>query len=154
VLIVPVPASATYALRHSVLRPHQTLAEMAFAGDDLATSRHLGACPDDDTPPVGVASIYQNPAPPEFVPAHPLLASSKAFQLRGMATDPTVRGTGVGGGLLIACFAHATILGGNIFWCNARTSVRGFYEHHGLEAFGDEYHPPGIGPHVFMWRLL
>jgi predicted GNAT family N-acyltransferase len=66
-----------------------------------------------------------------------------------MATDPE-RGRGTGGALLRACVDHARHEGGTRVWCNARTPARGFYEHAGFVAEGEEFALPDIGPHYLM----
>ena len=160
-LIKPIPAAATHALRHSVLRPHQTLAEMAFEGDDDERTMHFGAMerPTEAAGEVGgevvgVASVYCKAPSSLYLGAHVMLAGPQAWQLRGMATHPRVRGMGAGGMVLERCIAAVAERGGEVFWCNARVGVRGFYERFGLTVFGEEFTPPGIGPHVFMYRVL
>jgi ribosomal protein S18 acetylase RimI-like enzyme len=71
-----------------------------------------------------------------------------------MATDPSIRGSGWGRRLLLACLAHAATNGGTVMWCNARTEALPFYEQLDFRLFGEEYTPPGLGPHRFMWRPL
>jgi predicted GNAT family N-acyltransferase len=128
-------------LRQRVLRPHQTVAEQVFAGDDDPRAAHFAAY-DDDGVVIGIASMT-----PEGGPG--------AFRVRGMATDPERgRGTGAGGALLMACLDHARAAGATRVWCNARTPARGFYERHGFVAQGEEFELPDIGPHLVMSRPL
>ncbi|HET6506780.1 MAG TPA: GNAT family N-acetyltransferase [Baekduia sp.] len=127
-------------LRQRVLRPHQTIEEQVFAGDDDPRAAHFAAYPDDDDAEhaIGIASIT-----PEGGPG--------AFRVRGMATDPERgRGTGAGGALLLACLEHAREQGATRVWCNARTPARGFYERYGFVAEGAEFELPEIGPHHVM----
>jgi RluA family pseudouridine synthase len=144
IAIRPISAAETRPLRRSVLRPHQTEAELAYAGDDAPATLHLGAFLGDAL--VGVASIYREPPPSETDPGD--------WRLRGMATAPEIRGTGAGALLLQRCLDHARAAGGTRFWCNARTPAAGFYRRHGLETRGEAFDLPGIGPHFFMWRKL
>lgn len=153
-LIVPIPAAATHRLRQSVLRPHQPIEEMAFDGDLDPDTIHFGALETPGSAPLAIASIYRKSPPESFLPAHPALATNAAWQLRGMATDPSIRGRGFGGQLLLHCLTHAAAHRGSIFWCNARTAYRGFYNHYGLQTFGPEFTPQGIGPHFFMFTPL
>lgn len=127
-------------LRQRVLRPHQTVAEQVFAGDDDPRAAHFAAYAgaDADSEVIGIASIT-----PEGGPG--------AFRVRGMATDPEHgRGTGVGGALLMACLDHARAEGATRVWCNARTPARGFYERYGFVTEGEEFELPEIGPHHVM----
>lgn len=127
-------------LRQRVLRPHQTVAEQVFEGDDHPQAAHFAAFDDaaGDADPIGIASIT-----PEGEPG--------AWRVRGMATDPERgRGTGAGGALLTACLDHARAAGATRVWCNARTPARGFYERYGFVAEGEEFALPRIGPHYVM----
>lgn len=131
---------AVRPLRQRVLRPHQTVAEQVYAGDDDPRAAHFAAFAGDaaDAEPVGIATIT-----PEGGPG--------AFRVRGMATDPDRgRGTGAGGALLMACLDHARACGATRVWCNARTPARGFYERYGFAAEGEEFELPDIGPHFLM----
>lgn len=129
-------------LRRRVLRPHQTVAEQVYDGDDAPRAAHFAAYDDHDVV-VGIASITPEPFPGG--------ASPGDFRVRGMATDPERgRGTGAGGALLTACLDHARAEGGTRAWCNARTPARGFYERFGFVAEGDEFTLPSIGPHFLM----
>lgn len=113
-----------------------------FPGDELETTRHFGAFLSDGTQ-VGVASIYPAPLPeaPEI---------SGAWQLRGMATLPEVRGQGAGRALLQACMEAARAEGGTLLWCNARTGALDFYRKYGLTVVGEEFDIPTVGPHFRM----
>lgn len=134
-------------LRQRVLRPHQTVEDQVYAGDDAPGAAHFAAY-DDDNVVVGIASITPEPFPGESATTTP---DNSDFRVRGMATDPERgRGTGAGGALLRACVEHARREGAMRVWCNARTPARGFYEHAGFVAEGEEFTLPGIGPHYLM----
>lgn len=135
-----VAAERTRALRQSVLRPHQQASELLYPGDDWDESGHFAVILDDRI--VGVASVY--PMGPDGG------RSTTVWRLRGMATAPSIRGTGAGRRLFEATVAHARANGGCHYWCNARTTAVGFYERMGMHTVGDEFHPPGIGPHFVM----
>jgi GNAT superfamily N-acetyltransferase len=121
--IRPITAAETRLLRHSVLRPHQTLEQLVFPGDDAPDSLHVGAFMDGEL--VGIASVSRDPLPGE--------SDARAWRLRGMATVEKVRGMGCGRALVEACVAHASIQGGTLLWCNGRTSAMGFYRALGFE---------------------
>jgi GNAT superfamily N-acetyltransferase len=144
--VARVGAEVVRPLRQRVLRPHQTVAEQVYAGDDDPRAAHFAAYADEDDgdgEPVGIASITPEPHPGDGGPGD--------FRVRGMATDPERgRGTGAGGALLLACLDHARAHGGTRVWCNARTPARGFYERCGFAVEGEEFELPGIGPHYVM----
>jgi predicted GNAT family N-acyltransferase len=142
VMIRPIASSDTRPLRQLALRPHQALADLGYDGDDAEGTFHLGAFAGDRL--VGVISVYRQ--------AHPAHAHPVPYRIRGMATHPDVRGTGLGGRLLAAALERCG--GGTHIWCNARTPACGFYERYGFSRRGDEFDLPGIGPHFYMERQL
>jgi len=144
-----IAAAETIAVRWPVLRPGFPRETAVFDGDDAATTLHFGAFDGDML--LGVASIYLVPCP-EKIPAQPDV--SRAFQLRGMATLPEVRGAGFGKALLDACVAAARKNGAAILWCNARTSAADFYAKNGWRIVGAEFDIPTVGPHFRMWIVL
>jgi GNAT superfamily N-acetyltransferase len=150
VRVARVEAAVVRPLRQKVLRPHQTVAEQVYEGDDAAGAGHFAAFLDDDGDQVvGIASITPEPFPGAGG------ARAGDWRIRGMATDPDVgRGLGAGGALLRACLAWARDAGAARVWCNARSPVRGFYEREGFVVEGDEFTLPGIGPHFLMWLDL
>lgn len=152
-MIRPIRHDQAYPLRRSVLRPDAPPHLLARPGDQDPDTGHYGAFDDSGTL-VGIASVFRAPAPGEYAPLHAALAGSGAWQLRGMATAPLARGRGHGARVLEACITHARDRGGEVFWCHARIGARGFYEKCGLCAAGDVYEIAGIGPHVWMWRVI
>ena len=77
----------------------------------------------------------------------------EAYQLRGMATAPAMRGHGVGRELL--SFAEAWLAaetGIRRLWCNARVEAIGFYERLGWVAVSEEFDVPTVGLHRLMVR--
>jgi GNAT superfamily N-acetyltransferase len=152
VRVVRVSADVLRPLRQAVLRPHQTLDDQVFAGDDAPEAGHFAAFADgDDTgeAPIGIASITPEPFPGAGGPR------PGDWRVRGMATDPDRgRGLGAGSALLAACLDHARRHGGRRAWCNARTPARGFYERAGFVAEGEEFELAAIGPHFLMWMDL
>lgn len=135
-----IAARETWTLRQRVLRPHQRLEEMNFPGDSAPDTVHFGAF--DGPRLVGIASLYRAPMKG--------YDDGRAWQLRGMATDATVRGKGFGDVLMRRCVEHVIAAGGVLLWCNARVSALGFYERHGLKTVGEPFELPGIGPHNVM----
>ncbi|MCP3856182.1 MAG: GNAT family N-acetyltransferase [Actinomycetia bacterium] len=132
-------------LRHSVLRTGQPESSTYFGGDDQPGAAHLGVR-DVSGELIGIATIH--PAPSR------LEGTTPAWRLRGMATAPTARGTGVGGLLLRRALTEAVARGARLIWCHARVPVVGFYENAGLVARGDVFDEPGIGPHQYLSLTL
>jgi L-alanine-DL-glutamate epimerase-like enolase superfamily enzyme/predicted GNAT family N-acyltransferase len=143
----PVLAADVWPVRHQVLRPGQPAELCSYPEDDRPGSRHFAALHEGRM--VGAASVYHEDPPAEF--AVPGLKQDRGWRLRGMATVDEVRGTGAGGALLRTALTHAVLAGAQGVWCNARTSVAGFYYRHGFHTVGDEFEMPGIGPHCFMY---
>lgn len=122
ITVVEISASDTHPLRTSVLRRGTVSSEVTFDGDEHGF--HLGAF--DGAALIGISSWL----PLEHAPG---------FRLRGMATDPTRRGEGIGAHLLTAGVAIATDRGATVVVANARVSALGFYLRHGFETVGDVY---------------
>jgi GNAT superfamily N-acetyltransferase len=132
-----VEPALTRPLRQRVLRPHESLEELAsheppgvhavgaFAGGELIAVGFV--CPDGE--------------PGEW-------------RVRGMATAPEHRGRGVGAAILEQLVDHARAKGATRVWCNARTPALGLYERAGFERESDEFEIPGIGPHFVMARRV
>jgi GNAT superfamily N-acetyltransferase len=123
-----------FDLRWRVLRPGRPFAATAMPGDDAEGTIHLGAFSTDSTSRLlAIASLMEN----------------EGLQLRGMASDPVVRG--MGAGRLVLQEAHRTAAERGLpLWCNARVSAMGFYEKMGWEVEGLEFEVPDIGPHYVM----
>lgn len=138
-------AKETYALRHQILRPYQTLADCAYPLDDEATSYHVGAWLEQDL--IGVGSLLRE--------AQDGTTDNNSWRIRGMAVLDTARGHGVGGHILQALIDYASSQAkpGNI-WCNGRTTVQGFYEHFGFVQHGPIFNLPAIGPHVLLIKTI
>ena len=114
--------------------------EAHFPGDDDANTAHFGAFRNGEL--LCVASLYQASFPGE--------PETAAFQLRGMATAPEARGSGLGTAIVNACVAHVREKGGALLWCNARTSAAEFYRKLGFQIVGGEFDIPTVGPHFRM----
>jgi L-Ala-D/L-Glu epimerase len=143
----PAPAAEVWPIRHKVLRPGQPVEVCSYPEDDRPGTRHFAALHKGRA--VGAASVYHEDPPAEF--AVPGLKHGRFWRLRGMATVDEIRGTGAGSALLRTALTHATLAGAEAVWCNARTSVAGFYRKHGFHILGEEFEMPSIGPHHFMY---
>ncbi len=136
----------THVLRHTVLRPHQTLAEMIYDRDEEPGTIHLGAIQttDDGSNHVFGCVTLNFDAP---MPGQP---EQGDVQLRAMAVDKASQGLGVGRALVEQAFVEAAERGGRRIWCNARVRAMGFYQRLGFIAHGQEFQIPIIGPHYVM----
>jgi predicted GNAT family N-acyltransferase len=140
-----ITGAETLPLRHAILRTGLPREMAIFPGDEAPSSIHLGAFKDGQL--VGVATLHYVPLldRPDFAPA---------YQLRGMATAPEVRGLGAGRELVEACIGAAKEAGAHWIWCNARAPVAGFYARYGFKTTGGMFDIPTVGPHVRMLREL
>jgi len=137
-----VPQADILPLRQAVIIAGTNRTSPDFPGDHDDTTRHFAAL--DGESVVGCASFMANPWKGE-----------PAWQLRGMATAPAYRGTGIGTGLL--AYAEAFLRDENVtrrLWCNARVSAVSFYEQHGWQAVTDVFEIEGVGPHRKMTKSL
>ena len=132
-----IPIADTRPLRRSILRPHQTLEELAAHEPPGAFA--AGAFAAGELVSVGFVA-------PEGEPG--------AWRVRGMATVPPQRGRGAGAAILEALVAHARGHGAKRIWCNARTPARPLYERAGFVVASAEFELPQIGPHFVMERNI
>jgi GNAT superfamily N-acetyltransferase len=142
VIIRPITADETIALRLPILRAGMKREDAVFEGDGNPDTRHFGAFVEGSL--VGVVTVF--PAP---MPGDPGKAGT--WQLRGMATAPEVRGAGCGARLLEACYKHVLQCAGELIWCNARVPAQGFYAKHGWTPSGEVFVIPTAGPHIRMY---
>jgi predicted GNAT family N-acyltransferase len=131
-------------LRHVILRNGLPREEAIFDGDDAATSRHFAAVGAAASSVVACATVHLNS-----------WEGSPAWQLRGMATAPSVRATGVGGRLLRFLELDLTDAPDvRQLWCNARVPAVGFYERMGWTVVSAAFEIPTAGPHVRMTKRI
>ena len=136
-LVTPVPLERTRALRRAILRPHQTLEQMAE--HESADAFAVGAFEHGELIAVGFVAPDGEPG---------------AWRIRGMATVPAARGRGAGTAVLDALIAHASAQGASRIWCNARLPARSLYERAGMQVVSERFELPEIGPHYVMERRL
>jgi predicted GNAT family N-acyltransferase len=138
ITIEQVTAADTYALRAQELRQGRPV---EIDGDDAPYALHLAARTDGGEI-VGVVRFH-----PRDCPWRP---GEGSWQLRGMATDPRVRGLGVGRALVAEGLIRVSARGGDLVWCDARKAAVGFYARIGFTAVTEEYDLRPVGPHVGM----
>ncbi|MEQ1702029.1 MAG: GNAT family N-acetyltransferase [Ilumatobacteraceae bacterium] len=124
--IVELTPEQTHPLRLAVLRFDTPTKEVVFPEDTWPGALHLGLHLDGAL----VATSSWVPREHDGAPA---------VQLRGMATDRSLQGSGLGGVLLEAgCARHASA-GVPLVWANARDAALAFYLRHGFEVVGDGF---------------
>jgi GNAT superfamily N-acetyltransferase len=141
--IRPVTAEEVRPIRRRVLRAGLPRPNVRFEGDDAGDTLHVGAFLEGRL--VAAATVARRPPPDDP-------STDTAWQVRGMATEPAMRGRGLGGELLERCIRHVERLGGVVVWCNARIRAVPFYERHGFVRRGDVFEVVDLGPHVRMHR--
>lgn len=143
--ILSITALETHNLRHTILRPHQSLEEMTYPGDQNPEAFHLEATSGDEQ--VGIVSVF-----PETLDSKQ--EGVGEWRLRGMAVVEKMRGKKVGHKLMDSVFATLHEKQASLLWCNARTSAIGYYLSLGFETRGEEFEIPGIGPHYIAIKRL
>jgi len=128
--VVDLTASDTHDLRRRILRAGTPSTALDWDGDDDPTTFHLGVV-DDNGRTVAVSTWLERRYPDR--PAEP------ARQLRGMATAPEWRGTGVSTDLLTEGLRRCREHGAALVWARARCSALTFYERHGFTPVGPVY---------------
>jgi GNAT superfamily N-acetyltransferase len=133
-----ITAAETHDLRRRVLRDGSMAATVEWPDDDEPTTAHLSVTVDGRI--VAISTWLATPDP--IAPNH------RSLQLRGMATDPTMTGRGLGRALLDAGMQRASNGGHERVWANARVAALGFYEAAGWAATGPVFATPSTGlPH-------
>jgi GNAT superfamily N-acetyltransferase len=133
-------------LRHAILRHGLPRETAIFPGDDDPDTRHFAARVDGPGGAiVGCVTLHLNDWKGE-----------PAYQLRGMAVDPSLQRRGVGRVLLeaVEAFVRSPASPTRLLWCNARTPAVPFYGTHGWQVVSDVFDIPSAGPHVKMIKRL
>jgi GNAT superfamily N-acetyltransferase len=128
--VVEIGVDDTYDLRSRVLRQGTASDAVEFDGDLLETTFHLGVR-DQHGVPVAISTWMER--------AYPDRPADRGYQLRGMATSPEYRNTGMGTALLTAGTAVCRSRDAVVLWARARDTALEFYRHHGFEVAGMGY---------------
>jgi predicted GNAT family N-acyltransferase len=144
--VVEITAADTHDLRRRVLR-YGTLSDaVVFDGDDDGTTFHLGIRDAGGT--LVATSTW-------LARSRPDAAGERAHQLRGMAIEPELQGTGVGSKLLLAGLTACAELGSREVWAHARSTALAFYERYDFVVCGEEYIEDATGlAHVDVVKVL
>ena len=142
ITIKEISASETYPLRQEILRKGSSLS-VNFSGDCDSTTFHLG--------------VYENNtliAISSYIKTSNTLFPEAQYQLRGMATLPSVRGRGMAKHMVT--HAIKILKSNNIatLWCNARETAMGFYVKLGFTEVGAPFDIPSIGIHYCLQKTL
>ena len=129
ILIRPLEAAQTYALRHAVLWPDKPLAYVRLPDD--AAGQHFGAVVGGELR--AVISLF--------------LAADGVARFRKFATAPAWQGRGLGTALLRHVLAVARAQGARTLWCDARQNTLPFYQRFGLLPAGEVFYKGDI-PYV------
>lgn len=131
--VVELLAEQTHHLRKSVLRDGTPTQSVTFDGDDDPETFHLGVEIDGRTGGVIVATSTW------MQQGYADRSALFGYQLRGMASAPAQRGSGLGLMLLNAGIERCRNVGAAIVWARARDEALGFYERFGFVVVGEGY---------------
>jgi GNAT superfamily N-acetyltransferase len=145
-VVTPVEAPALYDIRRRVLRGNDPEKSVDDERDGEATSLHLGGFLNGRL--VVSASFY-----PAESPESKNLVS---YQLRYMATDFDVQGSGYGARVLAVASKELVSRGAQQLWANARDTALGFYLATGWSVIeGSEHLSPYTQlPHAVIFKNL
>ncbi|QED46582.1 GNAT family N-acetyltransferase [Cytobacillus dafuensis] len=142
--VLKIKPEMTYSLRHSVLRPHQTVEDCKYDTDHEAGAFHVGAFYQGEL--ISIASFC--------VEKNPDFKIEKQYRLRGMATLEEFRKLGAGRSLVTFSESLIKEQGFDLLWCKARTTVQEYYNKLGFKVHGEIFDYPPIGPHIVMYKKL
>lgn len=132
-------------LRVKVLRKGTPVTHCNYPEDTYEDVIHLGV--KNENTVVGTSSWFRKECPE--------LDGEAALQLKGMAVDDSLQGSGIGVQIIAAGLALATERGVSIVWARARDSALGFYVRCGFTEICPGYidEPTGM-PHHNVYRRI
>ena len=132
-------------LRFKVLWPHLNGPEECQIDPDTNdTTFHMAAVLDGKV--VGTSTF--------IIDINEKFEEKKQYRLRAMATDPKIRGYGVGAKIVEKAVEELKQMGVKLLWCDARLIATGFYEKQNFKIKGQVYQVPKIGQHKLMYKEL
>lgn len=133
------------ALRYKVLWPHlDGVDSCQIPPDKDETTFHIAAILGDKV--VGTSTF--------ILDINEKFEEKNQYRLRAMATDPEIRGFGVGAKIIEFALNELQDKGIKLLWCDARLIATGFYERLNFKIKGQVYEVPKIGPHKLMYIEL
>ena len=140
--VVQISATDTHPLRRSVLRFDTPTKEVVFPEDEWPESWHLGLRVDGSL----VATSSWVPREHDGRPG---------VQLRGMATDRSLQGTGWAGCCWKPAASGRRRWVSRMVWARARDTALAFYVRHGFQVTGDGFidEATQLPHHVVVRRL-
>ena len=131
-------------LRKKVLKPFLREEECVNPGDDLPTTYHFGLLKSGEIVSIATFILESHRA---FFAGHP-------YRLRGMATDSSVQGQGLGSQLLVYGVEFLRAKRCDFIWFNAREKAFSFYKNLGFLTHGEMFEIKDIGPHKVMYKHI
>jgi GNAT superfamily N-acetyltransferase len=128
-----------------VLRKGTPSSNPSYSEDDDPSTIHLGVR--DSGRVIAVSSWIDRPFPHD--------TAAVAVQLKGMAVDDALQGTGIGRLIIDAGEAHAHKRQASIVWARARDAALDFYTKCGYEVVGEMFmdEATGLPHHIVVKRL-
>ena len=142
--IKKISSSATYPVRHEVLRKGKTIETCQFKGDDDENTVHFGLYQKEQL--IGIISIFKEPSI--------LFSEKNQFQIRGMAVLEEFQGKGFGAELVKAAENYCINQNVDLIWFNAREKAVPFYKKLDYTSIGDSFLIPDVGIHFAMYKKI
>lgn len=134
----------TYNLRHTILRPHQTIEDCKSVTDYEDHAFHVGVFYQSKLISVG-----------SFIADNNLdFPIKKQYRLRQMATHEEFQKLGAGRAVVNYAEHVIKAKGVDFLWCKGRTTVQEYYRNLGFQEHGDVFDYPPIGLHIVMVKKL
>ena len=142
--IKKISSSATYPVRHEVLRKGKPIETCQFKGDDDENTVHFGLYQNERL--IGIISIFKE--------KNDLFSETNQFQIRGMAVLEEFQGKGFGAELVKEAENHCISLNTDLIWFNARENAVPFYKKLDYIIIGDSFLIPDVGIHFAMYKKI
>lgn len=144
-IVVELPTTAILDLRVRVLRKGTPYTHANYPEDSYPDV--VNFCVVRKGNPVATSTWFTKECPE--------MPGMNAVQLKGMAVDDDLQGSGLGALLIERGLIHAADLGAQIVWARARDSALYFYERRGFRTAGDGFiDEPTAMPHHIVVREL
>jgi GNAT superfamily N-acetyltransferase len=141
-IIKKIASTATFLVRHPVLRAGKPIESCIFDGDDLETTLHFGLYLAQEL--VGIISLFKK--------SNPIFNEQNQYQIRGMAVLQNQQKKDFGKALILHSEAYCKNQNVELIWFNARVEAVGFYEKMGYQKTGNLFEIPDVGVHILMFK--